>query len=67
MEPTKTEVVVVGAGPGGYAAAFYAADETASRQIECSQTDLYTSFFLLRLFPNLDFAKRDARFALSHI
>lgn len=26
MEPTKTEVVVVGAGPGGYAAAFYAAD-----------------------------------------
>jgi dihydrolipoamide dehydrogenase len=26
MEATKTEVVVVGAGPGGYAAAFYAAD-----------------------------------------
>lgn len=26
MEPTKTELVVVGAGPGGYAAAFYAAD-----------------------------------------
>src|SRR5260370_39601644 len=26
MEPTKTDVVVVGAGPGGYAAAFYAAD-----------------------------------------
>lgn len=26
MEPTKTEVVVIGAGPGGYAAAFYAAD-----------------------------------------
>jgi len=26
MEPIKTEVVVVGAGPGGYAAAFYAAD-----------------------------------------
>src|SRR5436190_13521134 len=26
MEPTKTEIVVVGAGPGGYAAAFYAAD-----------------------------------------
>ncbi|MFM8471583.1 MAG: dihydrolipoyl dehydrogenase, partial [Limisphaerales bacterium] len=25
-EPTKTELVVVGAGPGGYAAAFYAAD-----------------------------------------
>jgi len=27
MEPTKTEIVVVGAGPGGYAAAFYAADK----------------------------------------
>ncbi|HXP61744.1 MAG TPA: dihydrolipoyl dehydrogenase [Dongiaceae bacterium] len=26
MEPTHTEIVVVGAGPGGYAAAFYAAD-----------------------------------------
>jgi len=26
MEPTKTEIAVVGAGPGGYAAAFYAAD-----------------------------------------
>jgi dihydrolipoamide dehydrogenase len=26
MEPLKTEIVVVGAGPGGYAAAFYAAD-----------------------------------------
>src|SRR5438552_1713811 len=26
MNPTKTEIVVVGAGPGGYAAAFYAAD-----------------------------------------
>jgi len=26
MEKTKTELVVVGAGPGGYAAAFYAAD-----------------------------------------
>ncbi len=26
MEPTKTELVVLGAGPGGYAAAFYAAD-----------------------------------------
>ena len=26
MEPTKTQIVVVGAGPGGYAAAFYAAD-----------------------------------------
>jgi dihydrolipoamide dehydrogenase len=26
MDPTKTEIVVVGAGPGGYAAAFYAAD-----------------------------------------
>ncbi len=26
MEPTKTELVVVGGGPGGYAAAFYAAD-----------------------------------------
>lgn len=26
MEPSKTEIVVVGAGPGGYAAAFYAAD-----------------------------------------
>src|SRR6476660_6426318 len=26
MEATKTEIVVVGAGPGGYAAAFYAAD-----------------------------------------
>ena len=27
MNPIKTEVVVVGAGPGGYAAAFYAADK----------------------------------------
>lgn len=27
MEPKNTEVVVVGAGPGGYAAAFYAADK----------------------------------------
>lgn len=27
MEPIKTEIVVVGAGPGGYAAAFYAADQ----------------------------------------
>src|SRR5689334_20030786 len=27
MEPIKTEVVVIGAGPGGYAAAFYAADK----------------------------------------
>src|SRR5438270_7584488 len=26
MEPTKIEVIVIGAGPGGYAAAFYAAD-----------------------------------------
>lgn len=26
MEPIQTEIVVVGAGPGGYAAAFYAAD-----------------------------------------
>jgi dihydrolipoamide dehydrogenase len=26
MEPIKSEIVVVGAGPGGYAAAFYAAD-----------------------------------------
>jgi dihydrolipoamide dehydrogenase len=26
MEPIKTEIVVVGAGPGGYAAAFYAAE-----------------------------------------
>src|SRR5262252_5297983 len=26
MNPTKTDLVVVGAGPGGYAAAFYAAD-----------------------------------------
>ena len=26
MEPTKTEIVVIGAGPGGYAAAFYGAD-----------------------------------------
>ena len=26
MEPAKTEIVVVGGGPGGYAAAFYAAD-----------------------------------------
>src|ERR1043165_7240925 len=28
MEPTKTEVIVIGAGPGGYAAAFYAADRS---------------------------------------
>ena len=27
MEPIKTHIVVVGAGPGGYAAAFYAADK----------------------------------------
>src|SRR5277367_2704874 len=26
MEPTKTEIVVVGGGPAGYTAAFYAAD-----------------------------------------
>ncbi len=26
MEPAKTELVVIGGGPGGYAAAFYAAD-----------------------------------------
>src|SRR3954454_5460341 len=26
MEPIKTEIVVVGGGPGGYTAAFYAAD-----------------------------------------
>ena len=26
MDPTQTEIVVIGAGPGGYAAAFYAAD-----------------------------------------
>src|SRR3974377_857644 len=26
MDPIKTELVVLGAGPGGYAAAFYAAD-----------------------------------------
>src|SRR5579859_6102377 len=26
MEPIKTEIAVVGGGPGGYAAAFYAAD-----------------------------------------
>ncbi len=27
MEPIKTDIVVVGGGPGGYAAAFYAADK----------------------------------------
>jgi dihydrolipoamide dehydrogenase len=27
MEPLKTDIVVVGAGPGGYVAAFYAADK----------------------------------------
>jgi dihydrolipoamide dehydrogenase len=27
MEPIKTDIVVLGAGPGGYAAAFYAADK----------------------------------------
>src|SRR3954462_3859619 len=27
MEPIQTQIVVVGAGPGGYAAAFYAADK----------------------------------------
>src|SRR5256885_12045513 len=27
MEPIETDIVVVGAGPGGYAAAFYAADK----------------------------------------
>src|SRR3954470_2456757 len=27
IESTKTDVVVLGAGPGGYAAAFYAADK----------------------------------------
>jgi dihydrolipoamide dehydrogenase len=27
MEPTKAEVIVIGGGPGGYAAAFYAADK----------------------------------------
>jgi dihydrolipoamide dehydrogenase len=27
MEPIGTELVVVGGGPGGYAAAFYAADK----------------------------------------
>src|SRR3954469_3721228 len=27
MSPKKTELVVIGAGPGGYAAAFYAADK----------------------------------------
>ena len=26
MEPSKSEIVILGAGPGGYAAAFYAAD-----------------------------------------
>src|SRR2546430_10940521 len=26
MQPTHTQIVVIGAGPGGYAAAFYAAD-----------------------------------------
>src|SRR5438105_5004868 len=26
MDPIKTEILVIGAGPGGYAAAFYAAD-----------------------------------------
>jgi len=26
MEPIQTDLVVVGAGPGGYTAAFYAAD-----------------------------------------
>src|SRR6266567_4660878 len=26
MEPTNTEILVLGAGPGGYTAAFYAAD-----------------------------------------
>jgi len=27
MEPTRADLVVIGAGPGGYAAAFYAADQ----------------------------------------
>ena len=27
MKPIQTDIVVVGAGPGGYAAAFYAADK----------------------------------------
>src|ERR1043166_2335754 len=27
MDPSKTDIVVIGAGPGGYAAAFYAADK----------------------------------------
>ena len=26
METLQTEIIVIGAGPGGYAAAFYAAD-----------------------------------------
>ena len=27
MEATKADVIVIGGGPGGYAAAFYAADK----------------------------------------
>src|SRR5215469_6818697 len=34
MEPIKTEIVVVGAGPGGYAAAFYAAQLGKMRGVQ---------------------------------
>ena len=37
MDPIKTDIVVVGAGPGGYAAAFYAADR--GRQVMLVERD----------------------------
>ena len=39
MESIKTEIVVLGAGPGGYAAAFYATDKGKSIVID----DTYTT------------------------
>ena len=43
MEPIKTEIVVIGAGPGGYAAAFYAADK-AKKSFSSSRTNVSAAF-----------------------
>ena len=61
MDPIKTEIVVVGAGPGGYAAAFYAAD-LGKKVILIEQDKKLGGVCLNRgCIPSKGAAARDAR------